>query len=258
MNTNLRYDGGLIITDYPSQSVKGIQSSFKEFLDQSKNYQEKYLQKHFTQAFDGYSYLGQKDSSNQYDTDLLHSFVLSGLSHTDKFPKEFHTFLVNDWRELILKVRDLEQEVIAQLDIPGLADFHEIHMDHMISCNYYPALDKLEGRAELDLRLSKHKDVSMFSVFIFGIDDGLSYEGESGDHKLLGPKSQVVIFPGYFLELISGGKYKAVEHQVELPKDNSERFSFAFFSIPKPQSKIDFGDLNQTGASYYDQYLRLF
>ncbi|WP_420580383.1 2OG-Fe(II) oxygenase family protein [Reichenbachiella sp.] len=258
MSTNKRYDGGLIVTDCPSQSAKVIQSSFRNFLYQPRAYQKNYLQKNFTQAFDGYSYLGQKDSSNQYETDLLHSFVISGLSPIHKYPTEFQSFLINDWKILTQLVRALEKEVIETLDIPGLSVFHDRHMDHMVSCNYYPALDQLKNRAGLDLRLSRHKDVSLFSVFIFGIDDGLSYEIESGEQKRLGQRSRVVIFPGYFLELISGGKYKAVEHQVELPKDNVERYSFAFFSIPKPESKIDFAGLELTGESYYEQYLNLF
>ncbi|MFB1022362.1 MAG: hypothetical protein QMC40_06340 [Vicingaceae bacterium] len=42
---------------------------------------------------------------------------------------------------------------------------------------------------------------------------------------------------------MSNGKLTALKHQVELPGDlESERYSFAMFSFPKPDSTLTFND----------------
>lgn len=48
-----------------------IEKSFIEFIQQDDSYKNKFLQKHYTYGFDGYSYMGQEDSTNQYPHDLL-------------------------------------------------------------------------------------------------------------------------------------------------------------------------------------------
>jgi hypothetical protein len=66
-----------------------IDTAYKEFISKDFTYKKTYLQKKYNYGFDGYSYLGQKDSSNQYAEDLLHSFVISEFSDPKTFPKEF-------------------------------------------------------------------------------------------------------------------------------------------------------------------------
>ena len=42
-----------------------IDTVYKEFISKDFSYKKTYLQKKYNYGFDGYSYLGQKDSSNQ-------------------------------------------------------------------------------------------------------------------------------------------------------------------------------------------------
>ncbi|NLJ92636.1 MAG: hypothetical protein GX324_06210 [Aeromonadales bacterium] len=75
----------------------------------------------------------------------------------------------------------------------------------------------------------------------------------------LGQQTQIVSFPGYLLEVITQGAVPALEHQVNLPADRQqERFSFAFFSIPKPGSQLQFGSLSFSAEQYTQQYLSLY
>ena len=108
------------------------------------------------------------------------------------------------------------------------------------------------------LRLSKHVDVSLFTVFVYGASNGFTYEDEFGDLKPLHVSEHCVVFPGYLLEYITKGKYKALPHQVDLPQHHEERYSFAFFSIPKPKQEMVFNDLEFTSETYYKAYLELF
>lgn len=199
--------------------------------------------------------MGQKNSLNQYDTDLLHSFVLSEFSKKEQFPVEFHSFLKTEWHELISKIKTLELELIDQLEIKGLHDFYDSSIGHMVSCNYYPKLNP--AHAEV-LRLSKHVDVSLFTVFVFGIDKGFSFQNIKNEKEALFSNDNIVVFPGYLLELLSNGKYKALEHQVDFFDVNKERFSFAFFSLPRPNQKLRFQKLEFTSESYFEKYLALF
>jgi isopenicillin N synthase-like dioxygenase len=232
-----------------------IKEAFRSFLEQSEDYKNTYRQSHFNCAFDGYSFLGQTDSLNQYSTDLLYSFVLSRFSNVDQFPKEFSKVLNNYWDTTIAKVKSIEETVVKQLNIPGLQDFYERYIGHMVSCNYYPKLD-LEDQS--GLRLSKHVDVSLFTVFVYGASNGFTYEDEFGDLKPLHVSEHCVVFPGYLLEYITKGKYKALPHQVDLSQHHEERYSFAFFSLPKPKQEMVFNDLEFTSEAYYKAYLELF
>lgn len=74
---------------FEKSSDEVIKEAFQSFLEQSEDYKNTYRQSHFNCAFDGYSFLGQTDSLNQYSTDLLYSFVLSRFSNVEQFPKEF-------------------------------------------------------------------------------------------------------------------------------------------------------------------------
>lgn len=233
-----------------------MKSSFEAFLKKPKAYKEKHLQVCYNCIFDGYSFLGQKDSSNQYDTDLLHSFVLSEFSKSDRFPKEFHDFFNTEWANLISKIKTIESNLILKLDVEGLVDFYSGSVGHMVSCNYYPKMDKTASRGTL--RLSRHVDVSLFTVFVFGIDEGFAFQNKHNKNQALFASDEVLIFPGYLLEYLSKGKYNALEHQVDFRGMQKERFSFAFFSIPKPDVNTKFQDIYFSSEAYFEDYLSLF
>lgn len=243
-------------TSYLKSDDKQLKKAFKQFLEKPLIYKKEFLQAHYHCAFDGYSYLGQKDSSNQYETDLLHSFVLSEFTPKDKFPNEFQSFLTNEWEAILSKVKEIELEIISQLDIPNLKEFYKNSIGHMASCNYYPKINTQDNTSKL--RLSKHKDVSLFTVFVFGATDGFSYENSLNKKLNLKTTDNIVVFPGYLLEFLTQGKIKALEHQVDFSTNNTDRYSFAFFSIPAPNKDILFNNLTLTSNAYYKEYLSLF
>lgn len=246
----------MVKTTVPKSSDLSLKSGFNQFLKQHESYKKEFLQTHYNCGFDGYSYMGQKDSSNQYDTDLLHSFVLSEFSDKKRFPIEFQGFLKDDWDALISKIKTIELEVIQALSIKGLKDFYDKSIGHMVSCNYYPKLNNSDNNAVL--RLSKHIDVSLFTVFVFGVENGFSYQNIQKEKEVLFASDNVVVFPGYLLEYLTKGKYKALEHQVDFTRVDKERFSFAFFSLPKPNQHLKFDDIDFTSESYFENYLSLF
>jgi len=223
------------------------------------SYRYRFFQSEFKEAFDGYSYIGQEDSLNQYATDMLHSFVLSDSNPVETFPVEFHDFLLNDWQEITARIRQYELEILKDIDNPILHDLYQDDaIGYMMSCNYYPKTKNLDFVAENNTRLSMHKDVSLLTIFPFGISEGLTYFCNNKSIAL-GAKDQLFTFPGYFMELVTNGTHTALGHQVSLPQNNeSERYSFAIFSIPKPNASFKIGNQTLTGKAYYDQYLALF
>ncbi len=255
-NDFLLTDFSLIETSSLKSSDMQLKESFKTFLNTPKTYKKQYLQAHYNCAFDGYSYLGQTNSINQYDTDLLHSFVLSEFSKKETFPKEFHSFLNTNWETLIARIKEIELTIIEQLNIPELKEFYHTNIGHMVSCNYYPPVDLKQNKVET--RLSKHVDVSLFTVFIFGASEGFTYENSLNKKVNLKATDNIVFFPGYLLEFLTQGKYKALPHEVDFSKNDEERFSFAFFSIPKPMQTLTFNNVQCTSEAYYQKYLSLF
>ncbi|WP_136480415.1 2OG-Fe(II) oxygenase family protein [Cognatitamlana onchidii] len=249
-------DLGIVETTIPKSSNMVLKKAFELFLNQPETYKQRFLQKHINTVFDGYSYMGQKDSSNQYDFDLLHSFVLSEFTKPSLFPPMFSEFLNLEWLRLTSEIKNIEKKLIAELKIPRLDGFYQEHIGHMASCNYYPRLDTRHQKS--GSRLSQHVDVSLFTVFIFGAESGFSYSDENGQQKALYATDNVVVFPGYLLEYLTQGTYKALSHQVGFKDFDKDRFSFAFFSIPKPNSKWSFNGVESTSEGYYKDYLNLF
>lgn len=245
--------------DHLKKSDQKIKKSLYQFIQKPISYRKKFLQTEFDNAFDGYSYIGQKDSTNQYETDMLHSFVLSDFNAVDEFPDEFHDFLTSDWKELKLFVKELEINLIRKIGIPHLESLYEQTVGYMMSCNYYPKPIDCKIKPDDKKRLSSHKDVSLFSSFPFGISKGLSYKNEFSNRVYLGDIEKPITFSGYFLEVVSDGEISALDHQVELPQNlESERFSFAIFSIPKPGCTIITPTMSITAEEYYQKYLSLF
>lgn len=236
-----------------------LRTSLQRFVERPAAYKKAFLQDKFSQGLDGYSYWGQTNSNNQYSTDMLHSFVLSEFTKPALFPKEFHDFFSTQWDYLKNQVRQRELEIIRQLNIEGLEALYEQVMGHMISCNYYPATQGAKETGSNNTRLSKHKDISLLTTFLFGIDDGLSYQDKQGKQCHLGTQKNQLAFSGYLLELLSDHKIKALEHQVELPLSSTcERYSFAFFSVIQPNSQLIFNGLNMSAEQYHKKYLSLF
>ena len=131
------------------------------------------------------------------------------------------------WSALELaSIKKLNNSILEQL-------YKDDVIGYMMSCNYYPKPLKYSAFAKNNTRLSAHKDVSLFTTFPFGIANGLSFFNEEKNRVAVGEKNTIIQFSGYFLEFVSQHKIKALEHQVNLPKDlNTERYSFAIFSIP--------------------------
>ena len=244
--------------DVFKNSDRLIKDSFRQFLNRSDNYKSKFLQSEYNIAFDGYSFLGQTDSLNQYDTDMLYSFVLSEFQPKEIFPEEFQTFLSTEWLELIEKVKEKELQILEAQNIPILDLYKNDAIGYMMSCNYYPKQKNYKLTAKNNTRLSEHTDVSLFTTFPFGISKGFSYSDSSKQVKL-GDEEKTIIFNGYFSEFVTNGKVKALNHQVELPKNlDSERFSFAIFSMPKPGCTFNIGKQKFSASDYYNKYLSLF
>ncbi|MED7789560.1 2OG-Fe(II) oxygenase family protein [Francisella sp. 19X1-34] len=249
---------GYCVTDIPVLlSSQNLTIALKRFILREESYKSKYLQKNFLKGFDGYSYLGQEDSTNQGATDLLHSFVLSNLHEPSCFPKEFGSFLSKEWHEIYKQIIKLEKNILSFLNFSNLDDMHK-GMAHMVSCNFYPEVKK--EMLHQELRLTEHTDISLFTIFPFGTSEGLEYRDSQGQWKKIPASNNVTIFNGYFMEYWSKGRFPACNHRVNLDKHAiNERTSFAFFSIPHPQQDIVLIDNSTVSAEkYYKDYLALF
>lgn len=244
----------------PKTTEIQLKTAYAKFLRQPFSYRKQFLQSHYKTAFDGYSYMGQPDSTNQYDYDLLHSFVLSDFQSPSAFPTEFSDFFYNDWRNLKSWIVKLETQLLRWMELGHLEKFYHDCIGHMISCNYYPKLSESDYRQRKTNRLSAHKDVSLFTTFPFGLDEGFSYYDYNNEVVKLHKTAKSVVFSGYFLEWFYGGDIPAINHLVEMPKksQDSERYSFAIFSVPKPKTSFVIGDKYCTADEYFHEYLSLF
>ncbi|MCY3984834.1 MAG: hypothetical protein OXE85_13070 [Roseovarius sp.] len=246
-------------TDMAQRSDATLREALRNFVAQPDARKAPFLQDRFDHGFDGYSYWGQSDSKNQYDTDMLHSFVISEFTPPECFPAEFQRFFDTEWESLRKTVRGMEREIIASVNMPGLNDLHERSIGYMVSCNYYPSTRGARQTARGNTRLSRHKDVSLLTTFVFGLDAGLSYLDADGKVREMGQKRHILSFPGYLMEVLSEGRIPALNHQVDLPEEaRSERFSFAFFSVPKPGSLLCLPRVKMSAEDYHQRYLSLF
>lgn len=259
MAANLVFKNGFFQTDSRSFKDSGLKQSLVNFIEKEEEYKSSFLQRNYDYGFDGYSYLGQEDSSNQYASDLLHSFVISDFVKPDGFPREFEGFFELEWKPLQEKVKQLELEIIDKLDIQGLKEFYQNHIGHMISCNFYPRIENLTMSFDAKERLSEHTDVSLFTIFPFGFDGDFFFEDSNNTWVNIPPTNDIIVFPGYLLELISNGQIKALNHKVNMPKNkNVERFSFAYFSLPYPNHSFQIRHEMMTSEQYFEKYLRQF
>ena len=224
-----------------------LQSSFQEFLNKEDAYKLQFTQNNYSFGFDGYSFLGQPDSTNQYPDDPLHSFVLSTETPIELFPKEFHEFLSRGFPEILKTISHLEGGWITEHFSKTEHHIYQEQMGHMISCNYYPAGSKTHSL------LSTHKDVSFITTFPFGNPPGLHTQKDQ-TFCSFDDTEHIFGFPGFFAEKITLGTQEATAHKVETMDNKQDRFSFAFFSLPKSGATGSWGNTN----SYFSEYLNLF
>ena len=255
---------GYLITSKPALGNEELLSCFRALIDTDPAYKQRYLQKRFGYAFDGYSYAGQADSSNQAEDDVVSPFVISEFYEVERYPSEFRPFLDGGWHTTLQTIRALEIELLELLNISGLLDFYRQDMGHMISNNYYPPTRNFATAAAGNTRLSAHPDVSLFTVFPFGIDDDLELEliDDNGfsTWQSVQASASMLLYPGYLLELWTNGAIKALNHRVRLARDAAtERFSFSFFSLPFPQREFVMpGRGTLTSEAYFEAYVGLF
>lgn len=241
---------GFYDTKIEAFDAEPIRAALAEFMTQPLCERLPFLQKHIDSVFDGYSFQGQTDSLNQGADDLVYTFVLSEFTEASKFPVEFQSFLNQEFKAISKSLSNLEKHLEKELQLT----INHAQVGHMVSCNFYPA----HGENVHSLLLSEHPDVSLFTIFPFGVDDQLEYE-DHGIWKSFPASDTMVIFSGFFAETISKGRIKALNHRVKArAKNNLERFSFAFFSIPAPKQKFTY--LNETffTEDYFKSYIALF
>ncbi|CAN0587399.1 unnamed protein product, partial [Ectocarpus sp. 12 AP-2014] len=169
-------DDGFITTNIPASKDTVLRTALQRFLEMPLSERMQYSQRKLGIAFDGYSYMGQADSLNQYDKDLLHSFVLSNISAVATFPETFQEYLRQEFLEQLAYIKALEKEVLHWLGFSEFQTFYDDHINHMVSCNFYPELDLENQKEKVVDRLSFHTDVSLFSIFLFGLEAGFAYE----------------------------------------------------------------------------------
>ena len=263
-SADLLKSSGYLITSGAALDGSELLEAFRTFIRRVRDYQLRFLQKHYGYAYDGFSYYGQIDSSHQAEDDLISTFVLSEFYPADRYPDEFQGFLNGSWKEIVQAVRSLETDLLTQLDIPGLLDFYHRNAGHMVSNNYYPPLRQFTATAAGNTRLSAHPDASLFTVFPFGIDEELELQltGESGESvwQSVDASDSILLYPGYLMEMWTHGEIKAMNHRVRLSNDSAaERFSFSFFSLPFPLREFEMpGRGRMTSEEYFEAYGALF
>ncbi len=222
--------------------------SLSKFLSQDLAYKNSFLQKRFDKHFEGYSFLGQEDSLNQGHEDKVYTYVLSDFIKPERHPVEFQELNTHQ-TELIKLISKLERELLSAID-PSLKSFLKESMGHMLSANYYPPSD------DSKLRLTAHPDVSLFTVFPFGLDKEFQFEMPDGSWQTLEKTNEIICFSGYLLQCLTG--IKALNHKVEKNGSQKKRYSFAYFSIPKPNTQFKIENEEVTSESYFRRYLSLF
>lgn len=227
-----------------------ISRAMLQFMDRPMTERLAFLQKEMNSVFDGYSYQGQADSLNQGAEDMVHTFLISEFTEKEAFPSEWQVYLSNEFKSISRELFQIETELIQHLKLT----IKRVDLGHMVSCNFYPA----QGEISNKLRLSEHPDVSLFTIFPFGIDDQLEYE-ENGEWKPLSASNNMVIFSGYLLETLTNGKVKALNHRVKNVEEAcQERLSFAFFTIPNNQAILNVNEIRFSTSDYFESYLALF
>lgn len=246
-------ENGYIILDIPKLNDSNLRKAFKEFVGKDMAYKQEFLQRNYNNQLDGYSFMGQEDSLNQAKEDLVETFVLSDFTTHKKYPKEFNTFFKKEWRSTIDMVNKISQNLLSYID-KDLKELFKHNFSQRISCNYYPPVQQKIVAKE---RLSIHNDMSLFTIFPYGVSSGLQVL-KNKNWVDLKEDSKILVFCGFFLEELTAGEYKSLIHKVKLPEQNTERCSFAFFSNPKPEASFNYKDKQYTCKGLTAKYLSQF
>ena len=235
----MTWQPGIITTDVPALSAGDLPEQLRAFVARPWAYRQRYLQSAYRTAFDGYSFAGQTDSLNQGPEDALHSFVLSDFSPRSAFPQEFQCFLRDEWPTVTRIAREVERGLLVQLGVESLLEPFEAHYGHMMSANYYPP--GLGAQPDGGLRLTEHPDVSLLTLFPFGVAAGFEYQDAGGSWRALAPANRVVAFAGELLEWLTAGRIRALNHRVAPAQGEpfGARFSVSLFSLPRPGTPIE-------------------
>lgn len=260
---SLCFEHGIIITDIPVLPAAPGVLCLRNYVERELAYRCRFLQKNYGYGFDGYSHYGQADSTHQAADDMLHSFVFSDFYPVARYPQEFQGFITQHWPALTRTLREIDLAILARLSVPGALSQYRQHMGHMMSANYYPPPAELCNVAQGNTRLSEHPDVSLLTVFPFGIDSDFEYQDEQGGWHRVPSSENMIAFPGFLLEWLSGGAIKALNHRVRLDGEiNRERFSFAVFSLPYPATTLyretRDGPQSISAQAYFSDYLSLW
>ena len=239
---------GIWYTGVPSLDPATHLSCLRTFLAREEAYKSKFLQTRLNSLFEGYSYMGQEDSSNQYADDRLFTYVLSDFFDSSRHAPEFQP-LLEEQQVLIPQIRQLERALL-EVTVPELLDFYDHQVAHSLSANFYPS------GGEEALRLTAHPDGSLLTVFPFGMDQEFQFERPDGSWHSVEKTDEIVCFSGYLMECMT--PMKSLNHKVEKLGVQSERFSFAYFSIPKPDAVFDMKGKKVTSEEYFARYLSLF
>lgn len=228
-------------------SAEPFLKTFRTFLKRTENDRRGFVQRHFGNRYDGYSFPGQSDSYNQGPEDPLHSYVLTSLKSDIKHPEEF-VGLKERLNDLDLYCQKIDGYLIQELNLPlTVNDF-----EPMLSCNFYPA--RSSGYEGLEV----HPDISLFTHFPFGNDGTTFYVDENGKHVPFPKTRNHLVFTGYFAEWFSAGRRDALQHGVGRIDSDIERFAFALFRIPNPSRVFTSNNELVSGEQYHDKYLELF
>lgn len=258
-SANVLIEQGYLNTNLPALKAPHLQAGFAQFLAADAPYRKQYLQQQFKHGFDGYSYLGQEDSSNQGAEDLVETFVLSDQHSFGNFPKEFAAFFEEEWHFLQQEVKRIEAAIVQQFNNPSLASLQQA-LGLMISCNFYPAVPANTSPPNAN-RLTEHNDISLFTVFPFGTRKGLQVQQSDGEWVDVTQTDSIVVMSGFLLEYWSEGRYISTNHRVVSGNVGQQpRSSYSFFSLPHSKQEFMFenGQRLFTGKEYCNTYLDQF
>ena len=228
------FDASPIETGIPALCPADLAGQLRAFVARSQAYRGRHLQSAYEGTFEGYSFAGQTDSMNQGPEDALHSFVFSDFQPASAYPEEFQRFLAEDWEEVTRLAGEVERNLLEDLGIRDIVDQYEDHFGHLLSANYYPPAHGFEGAG--GPRLTEHPDVSLLTVFPFGVAAGFEYQDANGNWRQFENSRCVCVFAGELLEWLTAGTIKALNHRVRRAPD--ERFSFSLFSLPRPSKTV--------------------
>ncbi|KAA0205733.1 isopenicillin N synthase family oxygenase [Candidatus Uhrbacteria bacterium] len=171
------------------------------------------------------------------------------------FTRRFVQSLEEVARHMSLAICQAMHHMDRHLPGLGIELYHVIlHGDHGFRATHYPIADN-----GADLRFPRHRDRSLFTVFVGGSEAGLQVEIDGEWHDLENPPGDIVIMAGGMLRFWTGGpthpdRIGAVPHRVR--HDVGERLSLALFAEPASDTVMPNAD-GRTAGDYLAELVRL-